>query len=234
MQGRPLLPTDPLRQPRIFVPGIPAKPWWEASAYPWVAELEAAAPAIREEMLALLKDRRTFIPYTEPDALGVGSTSGGWNVFYFSLLGERFAKAHALCPATSRALARVPRVTTNTRFSALDPGTRIEPHCGPTNVFLRGHLALVVPEKCKMRVGGEWRPWTEGKLALFDDPFEREVVHDGDATRVVSMFYVYHPELTDEEVAELEELRAELVHEEAKAWEQFVANVRQQSEAALG
>ena len=52
-------------------------------------------------------------------------------------------------------------------FSLLRPGTRLHPHCGPTNARLRAHLGLVVPSgECRMSVGsGPPRVWAEGKVS---------------------------------------------------------------------
>ena len=44
-------------------------------------------------------------------------------------------------------------------------------------------------------MGEEWREWTEGECLVFDDSWEHEVHHRGDADRVVLLINFWHPEL---------------------------------------
>ena len=65
-----------------------------------------------------------------------------------------------------------------------------------------------------MRVGEEVRGWAAGKCLIFDDSFEHEVWHDGDAERIVLICDLWHPQLdvastvrpmlTDEQVEALD------------------------------
>lgn len=43
------------------------------------------------------------------------------------------------------------------KFSAIQPGTHIAPHTGPSNQRLRVHLPLVHTGGAKIRVGTEWK-----------------------------------------------------------------------------
>ena len=54
------------------------------------------------------------------------------------------------------------------------PGTRIPPHCGPSNARLRLHLGLVAAPGARLRVGGRSLAWEEGRAVVFDDSFEHE------------------------------------------------------------
>lgn len=84
-------------------------------------------------------------------------------------------------------------------FSRLAPKTRIEAHCGPTNLRWTAHLGLVIPEdrsKCRIRVGMQWHSWEPGKILLFDDSFEHEVHNDTDQERVVLLLRFWHPDLS--------------------------------------
>jgi hypothetical protein len=57
------------------------------------------------------------------------------------------------------------------QFSRLSPGSHIVPHCGPTNLRLRIHVALSVPggSCCRMRVGERVvePAWTEGEVSVW-------------------------------------------------------------------
>ena len=62
----------------------------------------------------------------------------------------------------------------------------------------------------------------EGRCFAFDDSFEHEAWHNGDRTRIVLVFDVWHPDLHDREVQFLSmlqrsRLRAEMKRAEAAA-----------------
>jgi tetratricopeptide (TPR) repeat protein len=86
-------------------------------------------------------------------------------------------------------------------FSSLDPRTRVAEHQGPTNLRVRCHLGLEVPEGCGARVGGVTSGWQEGRCIVFDDSFRHEVWNDSDRRRLVLVLDLWHPDLSDDEVA---------------------------------
>jgi len=92
-------------------------------------------------------------------------------------------------------------------FSALNPGSHIPPHTGPMNGIIRGHLALVAPEGCYIRVGNDQRTWQEGKVLVFDDSFEHEVWNHSRGVRIVLFMNFWHPCLSPEEIGVLEKFR---------------------------
>ena len=94
----------------------------------------------------------------------------------------------------------------NAMFSALQPGSRIEPHTSPCNFRLRCHLALNAPSGFFIRVGTHTVTWTTGKLLVFDDSFVHTVWHEEQKgrqqetrVRVVLIFDIWHPDITTEE-----------------------------------
>jgi aspartyl/asparaginyl beta-hydroxylase (cupin superfamily) len=86
-------------------------------------------------------------------------------------------------------------------FSLLRPGAHIPPHHGMLNCRLICHLPLIVPPGCWLRVGSETREWEDGKLLIFDDSIEHEARNDSDETRIILLFDVWRPELTEQERA---------------------------------
>merc|ERR1711971_543684 len=80
-------------------------------------------------------------------------------------------------------------------LSALAPGTKLVPHCASSNTRLTCHLGLICPSGARLRVGGEWGEWKEGKCIFFDDSFEHEVLHEGTSIRVVLLIRFWHPDL---------------------------------------
>jgi aspartyl/asparaginyl beta-hydroxylase (cupin superfamily) len=88
-------------------------------------------------------------------------------------------------------------------FSMLKAGAHIGAHTGMHNTRLVCHLPLIVPEGCRFRVGNEVREWETGKLLIFDDTIEHEAWNDSDEDRVVLIFDVWRPELSEQEKFEL-------------------------------
>ncbi|XP_037085102.1 aspartate beta-hydroxylase domain-containing protein 2-like [Pollicipes pollicipes] len=98
-------------------------------------------------------------------------------------------------------------VFSNVCFSLLEPGTRIEPHRGPTNARVRCHLGLEVPDGCHLMVDGQARRWEPGRCLLFDDSYLHRAEHAGPAggpARALLMVDMWHPDLAPAERSTLE------------------------------
>jgi len=61
------------------------------------------------------------------------------------------------------------------------------------------HLPLIVPEGCEFRVGGETRPWVQGRAFAFDDTIEHEAWNRSDRDRAVLIVDAWNPYLSDHE-----------------------------------
>ncbi len=195
----------------VYYPFLPADEFFDRRHFPWFAELEAAAPSIRREALALIEARDPAIrPYVRLDA---GTPENKWSVLDNSLewgacflweYGKQNEVVCNLCPQTAAALASIPQnhipgKAPTAFFSLLRPGARIPAHTGVTNTRAIIHLPLIVPEACGFRVGGETREWREGEAFAFDDTIEHEAWNDSDKLRVVLIFDVWNPHLTNDE-----------------------------------
>ena len=70
------------------------------------------------------------------------------------------------------------------KLSAMRPGTRVRPHCGPVNSRLRMHCALVAPalrdgaDSAWIRVGDQRRGWRQGECFVFEEACEHQVLYD--------------------------------------------------------
>jgi aspartyl/asparaginyl beta-hydroxylase (cupin superfamily) len=84
-------------------------------------------------------------------------------------------------------------------FSLLRPGQHIKPHYGLSNHSLTVHLPLVIPKKCWLRVGDETREWEAGRITAFDDTFIHEARNESAEERIVLIFSIWHPDLTESE-----------------------------------
>jgi aspartate beta-hydroxylase len=196
------------QQPTLLhFPGLPATQYYERKHFPWLEELEAATPAIREEVVALMKEAKDFAPYVRhPPGVPLNqwadlNFSPKWSA-YFLWQNDIRNDAHCLaCPRTAAAveaspLADIPNFAPTVFFSALEPKTRIPPHTGVTNARLTLHLPLIVPEGCWFRVGNDTREWQEGKAWVFDDTIEHEAYNPSGELRVILIFDVWNPHLS--------------------------------------
>ena len=77
------------------------------------------------------------------------------------------------------------------------PGTHIAPHSGWAENEFRLHLGLVVPDRCRLRVANETRPWQEGKCLIFDDTVEHEAWNDSSSIRGNLMVDFLRPGMTE-------------------------------------
>lgn len=203
-----------LQEPSSFYfPGLPQQQFYERDEFDWLAGVEAAVPAMRDELLTVLAEGKDFTPYVEasgdrPRAANPLLDDPSWGAFYFWKSGKQVAENAARCPATMSALALAPMPAIDQRspialWSLLKPGTHIQPHHGLLNTRLICHIPLIVPGECGLRVGNETREWHEGEALIFDDSFEHEAWNRSNSTRVVLLFEIWRPEISLEERAAL-------------------------------
>ena len=200
-----------LQQPQVFYfPELPQIEFYDRTDFPWAVALEQDAAAIREELRALLRAGGCFTPYMQPSSDRPAFNNNGllndpsWSACHLISGGEEVAANAAFCPVTMNALrrlplCRIPGRTPTALFSLLRPGTHIPPHHGFLNTRLICHLPLIVPPGCALRVGNETRPWKEGEVVIFDDTMEHEAWNRSSELRVVLLFDIWRPELTDTE-----------------------------------
>jgi aspartyl/asparaginyl beta-hydroxylase (cupin superfamily) len=203
-----------LQQPTSFYfPGLPQIEFYERSQFPWLGDVEAAIPEIRAELEAVLADEGAFHPYVEsepnrPPATHLLLNDPRWGVFHLWKHGAPVAGNADRCPMTMAALERAPMPRIPGRspmalFSRLRPGAHIAAHNGLLNTRLICHIPLILPGRCRLRVGNEVREWEEGKALIFDDSVEHEAWNDSDSTRVILLFEIWRPELDEAERAQL-------------------------------
>jgi aspartate beta-hydroxylase len=193
---------DPIASGAIY-PDLPSRPWHRPQDFALVHYLEANFTAIREEILGLESTRF----HRESERI---SRIGDWDVAFFYERGRRHDDLCAACPVTIQGLDTHPTVRTMAGLiyvSRMRPSTHIRAHHGPTNLRLRCHLGIEVPEgDCAIRVGDQTRRWVEGACLVFDDHFEHEAWNHTEHDRIVLIVDLWHPSLSAEEVRLLEAL----------------------------
>ncbi|MFK7913394.1 MAG: aspartyl/asparaginyl beta-hydroxylase domain-containing protein [Pseudomonadales bacterium] len=203
--------AQPQQPTRFYYPGLAPIPFFEPALFPQLDAIVAATPIITQELQGLLSSDDPFKPYiaSNPDSVPLNDTSllndADWGAYYFFDAGEPVAASAAACPRTFSCLndlplPRIPGSTPHALFSKLAPQTHIPPHTGLINTRLICHLPLLVPENCGgLRCGNSHRDWQIGTPLIFDDSIEHEAWNRSDAQRVVLIFDLWRPELSDDE-----------------------------------
>ena len=205
MRGTATTALDLQRPASYFYPDLPQRRYYERGEFAWAAAVEAATPAICAELVTALADPDLFQPYLthlagRPVTRNALDNSRAWSALHLFENGVPRADLASRFPATLAAIAAAPLCHISVRsptvmFSLLQPGARIDPHHGETNVRLICHLPLIVPGAGALEVGGETRQWEEGKLLIFDDSIKHAAWNDADTDRVVLIFDAWRPEI---------------------------------------
>lgn len=195
-------------------PRLPAIPFFDRSHFPWLEELEAETGVIAAEMRGALNaaaedELAPYIQYPRGAPVnqwGELNHSRRWSSYFLWRDGARQDRACDQCPRTAALLERLPicRQTDyapTAMFSALEARTHIPAHTGSTNVRLLVHLPLLLPGPARFRVGNETRAWRMGEAWVFDDTIEHEAWNDADSLRVILIFDIWNPLLSEAERA---------------------------------
>jgi aspartyl/asparaginyl beta-hydroxylase (cupin superfamily) len=212
-----------VQRPTVFTyPELPNVQYYATADFSWVAGIEATTAVVREELQALLSadGLAGFRPYIQAKdgAVRLDTNKGlvenkDWSALFLSENGRPDERLISRCPKTWEILQQAPLVDIpgwgpTVMFSLLKAGARIAAHTGMFNTRLVCHLPLIVPPGCHFRVGNEVREWREGKLFIFDDTIEHEAWNDSSEDRVVLIFDIWRPELSEQERRELTALFA--------------------------
>lgn len=210
--------NHPLRKPVfLYLPDLPAMPWFEREQFAWVPMVEERLPAVREELETLIREEAQFIPYVaeggglDPQGTDYSRLEGSmeWNAFHLTQCGRWLEDRCRRCPQTTEVMRAVPAarmrgLAPEVLFSRLQAGGHIVAHFGRTNVRLTVHMGIVIPDGCSIRVAEETRGWQEGRVMMFDDSFEHEAWNRSERERTVLIFEVWHPALTPAEIVAIE------------------------------
>ena len=193
------------------MPQLPAIPFFDREHFPWLPRLEAATEMIRAELLALMDAGMPgFAPYISfPAGAPLNqwaelNDNREWSSLWLWRDGERQEESIARCPRTAALLEELPMAdqpgfAPTALFSALAPRTRIPPHTGSTNARLLVHLPLILPGPARFRVGNMEREWRVGEAWCFDDSIEHEAWNEAAQTRVILIFDIWNPLLSEAE-----------------------------------
>lgn len=209
LDSREVTYQHPRQRPQIFSITHPESPaFFEREMFTWHEQLERQYPEIRDEILAGLDVAKDGKPY-----LGDGHRLEGeqweplvnkmsWASVHLYSRGVANQQVIGKFPKTLAALERLPLSTFDGNpaevfVSVLAPHTRIPEHYGVSSAILTAHLPIEVPPGCALQVHEETRVPEAGKLMVFDDTWEHSAWNDSDRQRVVLIFELWHPGLTE-------------------------------------
>lgn len=193
----------------LAVPELPAVQFFDRTEFAWARDVEAQTDKVLKELLDVSEsDHAGFVPYVQTregndvGQFGALDRDEGWSAYFLWNQGIRIAEHCERCPDTEAAIAMAPQIHIENRapavfFSALKPHTDIPPHNGATNARLTVHLPLIIPENCALQVGDDVRQWKMGELFIFDDTIRHAAWNHSNERRVVLIFDIWNPFLSD-------------------------------------
>jgi aspartyl/asparaginyl beta-hydroxylase (cupin superfamily) len=221
-------PAPLQRTHMIHIPRLDSHPWHQAEAFPWHDRIKELIPSVRAE-LDLLLERGVSQPYVSafdwlrhgvPAAAQGGApravptwpaTAEDWSVFFLYRHGRWLEPNARWWPSARQLIELTPFSPGEGLCSIIRPNGRIQFHSSGCNAVLTCHLPLVVPEGCALQVGLEARRWTENRIIAFEDSYLHRAWNDSSEPRICLIWEIWHPGLTDLEVAALELLYPRLM-----------------------
>ena len=172
------------------------RPVYDPGSFPWIADLEARWPEIRDELALVLQRQAAIPPLADlsPDHRRIAPPSK-WKSFFLQGYGYRAEENCRRCPVTAEAIGGIPGLN-SAFFSILEPGTHIPRHRGVTKAILTAHLGLIVPAdrlSCRMQLDEQTLTWEEGRTLVFDDTYHHEVWNDTGELRAVLLLQFRRP-----------------------------------------
>ena len=170
-----------------------------AATRPELLELDRNFQVIREELMAILPEKRAIPRYHELDQMQYNISARvdpdkDWKVYPLNLMGVKPEAFCGRCPRTTALLEGIPGLF-EAFFSILEGGKSIPAHEGPYRGYLRYHLGLLVPENNppSIRLKDQVYTWKEGESVLFDDSWEHEVYNQCAEDRAVLIVDIRRP-----------------------------------------
>lgn len=202
---------DPRQRPENFneefARAFDAEPWWDDHASePLLATVQKRWKELQKEAEHLLGSGALHpvgerVPH---DRELYNPESGEWKEHAVISHGQEEAQKQKAAPVARSLFQGADRIigepTAQVVYSVLLPGSKVLPHCGPSNEVITCHLGLRIPKSARgdnetlgISVGGETRQWREGEWMCFEDSFEHKAWNYGKSARVVLLVTMRHP-----------------------------------------
>jgi aspartyl/asparaginyl beta-hydroxylase (cupin superfamily) len=162
----------------------------------WPRRFEEATATILSEFAQRLSKGRSPAVFFDESMV---TRHGTWKSHSLYVHGLRYHHNLQSFPRTDALLRSIPGLV-SASFSLLEPGGEILPHHGDSNMIVRGHLALVVPDglpACGFEVDGQQRPWEAGRTLLFCDAYTHRAWNHSPHSRLIMIIDAMRPEYVD-------------------------------------
>lgn len=194
----------------FYIPDLQAAPYFKRESLDWTQTVESHFDEIKQEVMENLDIEGDGQPYLDPEISLIGEDwdkikgKMTWGSVHLYNQGQPNAQIIAKFPKLDKILKKIPLCTLGGNpseifISILQPETKIPPHFGVSNSVLTVHLPLVVPAGCSLRVEEHILMQKEGEILAFDDSYDHEANNPSKTPRIVLIFEVWHPDLTEVE-----------------------------------
>lgn len=200
--------SNPQQRPNfLYVPGLPAKPFYNATEIDGIHDIVQHKQAIKSLYLnKRLCGQNSYIDHigTVPKSEAWDSLRDSWQSLHFYSAGKktdaiREIPENILASFESRCVPHCPPFSPEVFISVLQPDAYIPPHYGISNVKLTAHIPIKVTPNAWLKAGGEVFNWHNEDVMIFDDSFQHSAKNADSDDRVVLIFDVWHPDLNQQE-----------------------------------
>ena len=201
---------------RNVITSIVSKPFWSLEETKLAVPLEYVKKnwkIIWKEAVDIF-NQNLYTKYEESQII-----KGSFHVYMLYKLGKRIESNCLNAPFTCKLVKNIPNISKNrhgdVKFTLMEADTHIASHSAPTICRLRIHIGLDVPLQPKeedkseypsrIRVTNQYNTWKNGEMMIFDDSFDHEVWHNDakNRTRLILIMDIWHPQLTEMQIATL-------------------------------
>ena len=181
------VPRHYTSKPNVAIPGIPL---FECPN--WLSFLETNYDLIKREIDLFLKDPSNISPFEPRYPRMMEGFWGRLDLVFWRMKHpnvERF-------PHTLKVLSQIPQFQ-RASFNLLRSRSRIKPHNGESDGYVRAHLGIRVPSglpEVGFRVGSETRAWEEGRAFGFCDAQNHEAFNEHGEDRLILVVDVWRDE----------------------------------------
>lgn len=196
----------------FYIPDLPSKPYYKTKDFNWASNISKNSSLIFNELKKALdndaveKQLRPYLAkeFQAPETLVPLAGSKEWSALDLFRDGKKNLAIKDLFKDTLKLMSTIPTYSLDETpfeifFSLLKPGQEISSHYGQSNHSLTVHLALEIPANCFLKVASEKRFWQKGELIIFDDSYLHSAHNQSDKLRIVLIFSVWNPSLSNEE-----------------------------------
>ncbi len=208
---QPLKPNTHYAPSLFHIPRLKQKAFYDVLDFKWADSFLSKAPLIRNELNDYLletglDDLRPYLQGNQHSFTDMPKlrNSSNWSAIDLFRDGVKNQKLENNFINTFLALESAPCYGLQDQanevfFSVLRAKQEIPPHFGQSNHSLTVHLPIIVPDNCRLVVHSDQTDWKAQDLIIFDDNFLHSAINDSDQDRIVLIFSIWHPDLTEDE-----------------------------------